>query len=622
MEQTKRLVLSLTLGGLLLAGLCLWLWRVPPVAHAAADTYFAIPSAGGSCSQLKPCALADALALATGGDTIYLATGIYTGSGQAVVTVTQGITLYGGWDGAPSGPVVRDPVAYPSTLDGQGARRVVLISGTISPTLDGLIITGGNATWASVETGCGGGIYSTEASPIIQHNVIVSNVGTMGGALEAGAGIYGFQGAPIIEHNTVISNGTNTGPTWASGGGIFLWQATGGGVSYNEVIGNRAIGTMARGGGMLFDACELLVQGNLIQGNLLQGASGAGSQGGGVYLGYSTIQFLDNEVRDNLSNTSAGGLRLEWSPSLVQGNLIAGNEAAGAGGGIDVYAESPTITANRILSNTAKSGAGLSLTTSDYFTVTNNLIAHNGDDGIKLWEFIRYGLVAHNTIVDNGGDGGIFVAYDYITPTIVNNIVVSNTYGIRAKINSSGTLDYNDVWGNTIQDYDLPGALQPGPNSIQADPRFVDAATNDYHLDGDSPCIDVGLDAGVTVDIDGDPRPLDAGYDLGADEFICLPLTGVEIDGPPVAVVGQPYAFTASISPSQASGPFTYTWSPTPSSGQGTAHSTYVWTTAGSQTITLTVSNCGGGGTAADSHVVDVGQSFYIYLPLVARAQQ
>jgi hypothetical protein len=157
------------------------------------------------------------------------------------------------------------------------------------------------------------------------------------------------------------------------------------------------------------------------------------------------------------------------------------------------------------------------------------LIAHNSTCGIKVWDLTQYGLVAHNTIAFNSGsEGGIRLAEGYITPTVVNNIVVSNTYGIRAHTYASGTLDYNNMWGNTTQDYDLPGALEPGRHDIQADPLFTDPAGDDFHLRAGSPCIDAGTDAGVMSDINGDPRPVGAGYDIGVYEFrqwyIYLPL--------------------------------------------------------------------------------------------------
>ena len=48
-----------------------------------------------------------------------------------------------------------------------------------------------------------------------------------------------------------------------------------------------------------------------------------------------------------------------------------------------------------------------------------------------------------------------------------------------------------------------------------------------YRLSSRSPAIDRGVDAGVTVDIDGDPRPIGVLPDIGADEsrpYLYLPL--------------------------------------------------------------------------------------------------
>jgi hypothetical protein len=50
-----------------------------------------------------------------------------------------------------------------------------------------------------------------------------------------------------------------------------------------------------------------------------------------------------------------------------------------------------------------------------------------------------------------------------------------------------------------------------------------------YHIFENSAVKDAGVDAGVSIDIDGQARPYDSGYDIGADEFhpyfyIYLPL--------------------------------------------------------------------------------------------------
>jgi hypothetical protein len=81
---------------------------------------------GTACVQAVPCTLQTATAQALAGDLVYLAAGTYRGVGAgAVVTVTRGYTLYGGWDSVAAGPVWRDPNAYRSVVDGQNVRQGV-----------------------------------------------------------------------------------------------------------------------------------------------------------------------------------------------------------------------------------------------------------------------------------------------------------------------------------------------------------------------------------------------------------------------------------------------------------------------------------------------------------------
>jgi len=522
-RKRSYFLVSLAASGLLLLGLFLLLTETPPMARADPGSLFVKPDGlGTACTQAQPCSLQTAVAQANAGDTIYVGQGDYTDTGAAVITVTKSIALYGGWDGAASGPVGRDPAAHPTILDGQGTRRVVQITGPCTPTLDGLTITNGNANNTPFHTGRGGGIHGWDASPIIQNNVIIHNVGGITPTNGVGGGLllYGASASALISGNLVLSNTAGIGGV-GTGGGLSL-QYSAVVVVGNVIQGNVAGTDQGWGGGLDLREFNGTVRGNLIQGNVARSYG----YGGGMRVSYGSPRILDNEIRGNSSDRNGGGIYVNWGTPLIQGNRIVGNAAGSGwnGGGILVDWGNPTIAANYIVSNTAGSSSGLGLETGDYFTVTNNVIAHNNTDGIRLWELTCYGLIAHNTIAFNGGEGGIRLNYPYITPTIVNNIIVSNTYGISAHENASGTLDYNDVWGNTVQDYDLPGALQPGPHAVQADPHFVHAAGDDYHLRAGSPCIDVGMDAGVTSDMDGDTRPIGLGYDIGADEFRLLHL--------------------------------------------------------------------------------------------------
>ena len=100
----------------------------------------------------------------------------------------------------------------------------------------------------------------------------------------------------------------------------------------------------------------------------------------------------------------------------------------------------------------------------------------------------------------------------------------------------------------------------------------------------------------------------------------CISVTGVTITGPTSGQIDTVYAFTGTLTPTNATSP-TYNWSPAPDSGQGTASATYQWNITGTQTISLTVTNCGG--SASDAHAIQIqtegDTDTYIYLPLVVR---
>ena len=487
--RTGRIISVLCVALLMLLSLHILLANSARTAYANPDEFYVKPYSAGNCSQSDPCGLPTALSLASDHDSIIFAPGIYTGTGGAVITITRSINLVGGWDGIPTGTVIIDPALYLTTLDGENLRRVIYITDNQNPSIAGLTIRHGNASLAVSDAGEGGGIFSKNADPMIENNLIISNSAGITNTSGSGGGIYliGASASATISGNRILSN-TNYSDNWGQGGGgVFL--------SYSDV--------------------QLV--GNLLQGNTSNRA------GAGIYIGCcGRPNILTNDILSNHSQLNGGGIYaryLAWP--IISGNRIEDNQAGNFGGGImAVNGQSPTINANFIRGNQASSGAGIVLETGEFFTVANNIITENGiGGGIKIWDLTRFGLVAHNTILyHTGTEGGIFLAEGYITPTLVNNIVVSNTYGIRAHVNSSGTLDYNNVWGNTTLDYDLPGSLQPGSHSLQQDPQLANPAAQDFQLQAWSPCINSGLSAGIIEDFDRNPRPVGPGYDMGAYE--------------------------------------------------------------------------------------------------------
>ena len=491
MSNRKTLYLALSLTIPLIALVALWLILGGFTTQAqGATTHYVAP--GGDCGEASPCyiAIQAAVDAAAPGDEIHVATGTYTGvnnyGGLAqVVYISKTLTLRGGY--TTTNWVVSDPDANPTTLDAEGQGRVLYITGDISPTIEELCITGGNAWrvgggWAG---DAGGGVYVNNATATISDCRVFSNIADQGGGLY----LYGSDAA----------------------------------VSGNTVSGNIA----EYGGGLHLHNSAATLSGNTVTSN-------TGEYGGGLYLIGSAAALSSNTISGNTAH-DGGGLHLHNSAATLSGNTVSDNTAKYRGGGLCLDFSDATLSSNTISSNITtvtygSGGAGLYLWDSDA-TLNNNFVTDNAlsgfhGSGLYVFESSRVEL-RHNTIARNHGGGGegLYVTKQGVMPEEVqlyNTILVSHTVGIYVASGYTarleGTLWGSGAWANDT-DWGGDGSIITGTVNLWGGPVFVDPDAGDYHIGSGSAAIDVGVDAGVTTDIDGDPRPQGAGYDVGADEY-------------------------------------------------------------------------------------------------------
>jgi hypothetical protein len=128
--------------------------------------------------------------------------------------------------------------------------------------------------------------------------------------------------------------------------------------------------------------------------------------------------------------------------------------------------------------------------------------------------------VLHATITSHPSSPNEAIVSGDATVGITNSIITSHSVGLRAYAGAIWE-DYNLFFGNGA---DVQGPVTSGGGSVTGDPLFVNPISGNYHLMPGSNAIDIGTNAGVTIDIDGQSRPLGDGMDAGYDEFLDLPL--------------------------------------------------------------------------------------------------
>ena len=284
-----------------------------------------------------------------------------------------------------------------------------------------------------------------------------------------------------VSNNDVHHNGLDA--TQAFPAGIKLYGPNGSGghiIEHNEVYNNGNATDLAAGGAIWVDRLDevpadpphtpVIIRFNNVHDNLISGIFHEKVSRSEVYqnISYSNI---------NGTNVNVSGFRLDaFASHSASTNHIYNNVLYGNYIGMQLHSDS--------------SSAG---------QIVNNLIKNN----------ISYGNTLRQLSATAGGNNdGTYGS---------GNVYANNLFGAEA----ANFIEWGSgVYKSTIATFNgVADDTSGGGNNITGDPLLV-SPTTDFHLQATSPCINAGVDVGLTEDYDGNLVPQGATPDIGAYELM------------------------------------------------------------------------------------------------------
>jgi hypothetical protein len=348
-----------------------------------------------------------------------------------------------------------------------------------------------------------------------------------------GTGIGGYSGTTIVSHivfwdNKIYQNGNwqatfdqDVHGTGVGTGAQFIWlvdneyyENSGDGVQINgthalthHIYVGRNVSHQNKQTGLWSKYASDVI---FSQNTVYHHRPSDSSNGSGMGFQYDPerIWFLYNHSYDNNVGISSGS-----------DNLGIGQNAYFVGNIIHDIIPSGTFDPD----NSYNDGSGINIRGDVNRYFVNNTI-YNTYGGIVCYQS---GAIAHleNNIIVNmkGGGRSIFVDMPAVAAAsnMKNNLLFQ----------PGGTPTIN--WGSTVYTglANFQSATGKGQGCVEADPLFVNAAANDFHLQNTSPARDTGLASSVyttfqtlyglsiAVDPDNQTRPQGSAWDMGAFEF-------------------------------------------------------------------------------------------------------
>jgi len=418
----------------------------------------------------------------------------------------------------------------------------------------------------------GGGIFAVAGvnDLVISNNEITNNQGNIGGGISVGMDDTGFEQNNhnvVIRGNKIHKNGGVQGPgaialnedsdnylvennliaanfsTFV--GGAIAHQGLSGGVNtirgnqilFNENYFNALFQNAGDGGGIYVGADQggvtgagnIIIDSNLIQGNLSGSGRGAGIManevnGEDVTLNpadpsqWYELLIVNNMIVDNVAAFGGGGIYLQDTVrASIINNTIANNDSTSTSQlAFAPGAANSTPLPAGVVAN-ANSAGLQAIFGADSFsdpTLINNIVWHN-----RSW---------FNDATLNGGAGGLAAnpsglyqdlgVINTVAPQALNPLdcILTDTTGYDAS-NQATDPDFVAEYFNTLS---IATVIDEGGNAINVTYSELTASDGNYHINTGSPAIDAGRNvAGLATDFDQEPRPMNTGFDIGADEY-------------------------------------------------------------------------------------------------------
>jgi parallel beta-helix repeat protein len=298
---------------------------------------------------------------------------------------------------------------------------------------------------------------------------------------------------------------------WGDFGGLLMQsrsQALNCTISNNGAVG---VGCVRVNQQSVFD---IKIKGCLIENNNYRGISQT-FHAGGIKL----IPDINGVIEDNdVSNNNGPGIWIDWDrsgrPIVINNNHVRNNARVG----IHVEGSENTLIYNNLVMNTR--GIGIYISGSNNTRCYNNtIVGSNGYAAILMGGVPRLDCTLKNNSVYNNILFGSTGSVDLYIPQengidVVGNSIDYNCFshdGGTVAMNCGGQLCTSLASWRALTGYDL--------NSINENPQFNLADTDDFSTSPMSPVVDSGMNLPeVTFDIRGLPRPQGSGCDMGAFE--------------------------------------------------------------------------------------------------------